>query len=86
MYEILCEKCKQPLLYDYSSTLEACLKNISYNTDKVEKIQDRWLSNYLIYKCGSCSCLYQYTFKEVEEKVREVIAKDVMNFKKSTMF
>lgn len=86
MYTITCEKCRNTLIFDRESTFRNCVEGVSYSTSKVKEIQDRWLSSYLIYSCLSCKAQYKYTFQEVELKVRESVAKDVMNFRKIQMF
>lgn len=86
MYEIKCDDCDYNLVFDYGSTLDSCLKDLDYLRDSKEFIQDKWLSNYLVYRCVNCRKKFKYTFKEVERKVRETVSKDVIQFRKVQMF
>ena len=86
MYEIKCDKCGEVLFYNYQATIEACLGDSNYLKDTIKDIQERWLSNYLIYSCDFCKKTFKYTIIEVEKKVREGIARDVMSFRKLNMF
>lgn len=85
MFEIFCEECNSKLIYDHTATVESCLNGLDYNKNTIIKIQDKWLSEKLLYTCLSCNKKYAYSLKELEEKIRETVAKDVMLFKRTQM-
>ena len=54
MYELKCEKCKEVLIFDYNKTVSSCLEDLDYKKNTIKTIQDKWLTNYLIYTCTAC--------------------------------
>ena len=68
------------------ASIESCLNDLDYLENSIEQIQDKWLSTKLLYRCTKCGLTYSLTFEEVEARVRELVAFDVMNFRKIHMF
>lgn len=87
LIEIKCDKCKKGrIVFDYDITLNNLLINVDFHNDLIKYIQDKWVSSVLYYKCDNCGNVVEYTFKEIEEKARESVARDVMNIRKQSMF
>ena len=86
MYNIKCEVCGGYLDFDYEATIQRFLNNVSYSTDDIKYIQDKWVTTGLCYKCVNCSKDFYYKWQQVELKTREAIAEDVMLFRRTQMF
>lgn len=86
MYEIKCDNCKNTLMFDYESTISSCILDLNYTKDPINVIQDRWMTNYLVYKCNNCLKTFKYKFEEVEKKVRAAVSEDVLEFRRVQLF
>lgn len=86
MFTILCDKCGGELLIDEKSTSDEYMKDADYIVEEEDRIAEKSVQQYLIYKCILCDEIYKFTYKEWEAKYREKMAMSVMEIRKQKMF
>jgi RNase P subunit RPR2 len=86
MFTILCDKCGSDILIDEKATSDEYMKDADYIVEEEDRIVEKSVQQYLIYKCILCGEIYKFTYKEWEAKYREKIAMDVMELRKQKMF
>lgn len=86
MFDILCDNCGEVLIIDERSTFDEYMKDADYIVEEENKIVEKSIQQYLIYKCRLCDKVYKFTYKEWEAKYRQKISMDVMEVRKQKMF
>jgi hypothetical protein len=86
MFSISCDKCGEDLIIDDRATSDEYMKDMDYLVVEEDKIVEKSLQQYLIYRCGLCDKTYRLTYKEWEAKYRQKIAMEVMEVRKQKMF
>lgn len=86
MFPLICSGCKNYLEFDYQASLEEFLSKVSYTKDSIDKICNVSLETPLMYKCVKCGSKVNYNFREVEEKFKETLCKDIKKYRKIYVF
>jgi len=75
-----CDFCKDGLLYfDPSETLNSYFVPETFVLSEIEEIIDKTINEYLVFKCRNCKGIVKYTYRDVENKVRELLYKHMIN-------
>lgn len=86
MFTILCDNCKNPVDFDYNTSINEYLHKVDYINDSDDFILDTAMSTGLVYRCINCKKTYKYTFRDLELKRRESIRADVRRYRKIYVF
>jgi predicted nucleic-acid-binding Zn-ribbon protein len=75
-----CDFCKDGRMhYEPEETFKSYFVPETFATDKLNKIIDEAINEYLVFKCRMCGQIDKYTFKDVEKKIRKEMYDIVIN-------
>lgn len=75
-----CEFCENgTLYYDPQKTFNAYFVPETFVLSEINEVIDKAINEYSVFTCRNCKAAVKYTFKDIENKVREHMYQTIIN-------
>lgn len=74
-----CDLCEYGfMIYDEQATIDNYTESYVFQSKDLNKIAEKIINEYLVFKCFGCGSKKKYTYKQIEKLIREDVTKKVI--------